>query len=194
MSGFLSKRTEINRKRILDGTVEVYKKKGSGFTMNDISEELHMSKKTIYTIFRDKESLLYTMVDYFFDNVKRGEQEVWESKDLSEDDKLIRLLATLPETSRDIDFTSLYEIKNKYPRVEKRIQERLESDWERTLELIQEGIKNGTFRECNLTVFQLTFEAAIERFIRGDELRESKVKYADALTELATVMVRGIMK
>lgn len=194
MSGFLSKRTEINKKRILDGTVEVFRKKGSGFTMNDISEELHMSKKTIYTIFRDKESLLYTMVDYFFDTVKKDEKEIWEDDNIGTDEKLIRLLAALPETSRDIDFTSMYEVRDKYPRVEKRIQERLESDWERTLELVKEGVDEGIFRECNLTVFQLAFEAAIERFIKGDELKENKVKYIDALTDLATMMVRGIMK
>lgn len=194
MSGFLSKRTEINKKRILDGTVEVFRKKGSGFTMNDISEELHMSKKTIYTIFRDKESLLYTMVDYFFDTVKKDEKGIWENDQIGTDEKLIMLLAALPETSRDIDFTSLYEVKDKYPRVEKRIQERLESDWDKTLDLVKKGINEGVFRECNLTVFQLAFEASIERFIKGDELKENNVKYIDALIDLATMMVRGIMK
>jgi len=194
MSGFLSKKTEINKKRILDGTVEVFRKKGSGFTMNDISEELHMSKKTIYTIFRDKESLLYTMVDYFFDTVKKDEKGIWENDQIGTDEKLIMLLAALPETSRDIDFTSLYEVKDKYPRVEKRIQERLESDWDKTLDLVKKGISEGVFRECNLTVFQLAFEASIERFIKGDELKENNVKYIDALIDLATMMVRGIMK
>ena len=60
MSGFLSGKDERNRQRILEGTFVVFRDKGAEFTMNDLSKELGMSKKTIYTVFRDKESLLYT--------------------------------------------------------------------------------------------------------------------------------------
>ena len=52
------------REQILDATVLVFNKKGMKFTMDDIARELGMSKKTIYTVFADKQELVYDMVDY----------------------------------------------------------------------------------------------------------------------------------
>ena len=68
MSGFLRPQRDL-KKKILDGTIEVFRKKGASFTMSDISKELGISKKTIYVQFDDKKSLLLELVDYFFFHV-----------------------------------------------------------------------------------------------------------------------------
>ena len=60
------------REKILDATIQVFNRKGLKFTMDDIASELSMSKKTIYTIFRDKESLFFFILDYKFDNIKKA--------------------------------------------------------------------------------------------------------------------------
>lgn len=52
------------RQTILEGTIRAFNRKGLKFTMDDVAKELSMSKKTIYTVFRDKESLFFAMVDY----------------------------------------------------------------------------------------------------------------------------------
>jgi AcrR family transcriptional regulator len=96
MSGFLKPRSGNTKKRILDGTVEVFRKKGASFTMSDISKELGMSKKTIYTVFDDKESLLLNLVDYFFDSVKEDEEKIWNDTSLSTKDKFIKILGAMP--------------------------------------------------------------------------------------------------
>ena len=44
----------------------VYKKKGMRFTMDDLAKEMSRSKKTIYTVFRDKKHLFLEEVDFFF--------------------------------------------------------------------------------------------------------------------------------
>ena len=41
----------------------------------------------------------------FFDTVKKDEKGIWENDQIGTDEKLIMLLAALPETSRDIDFS-----------------------------------------------------------------------------------------
>ena len=64
------------KETILEGTIKVFNQKGLKFTMDDIAGELGMSKKTIYTIFRDKESLFLATVDYLFDSVKESEKQV----------------------------------------------------------------------------------------------------------------------
>ena len=42
------------KETILQGTIKVYSQKGLKFTMDDVAKVLGMSKKTIYTVFRDK--------------------------------------------------------------------------------------------------------------------------------------------
>ena len=54
------------QKKILEGTLVVFNKKGLKFTMDDLAGQLGISKKTIYTVFRDKEELFLEMVDYLF--------------------------------------------------------------------------------------------------------------------------------
>ena len=60
------------RETILEGTIQAFNKKGLKFTMDDIAALLGISKKTIYTVFRDKESLFLAMVDYLFDSIKES--------------------------------------------------------------------------------------------------------------------------
>lgn len=193
MSGFLSGRDEMNRERILEGTIKVFQEKGPTFTMNDLSKELGMSKKTIYVAFRDKESLLYNLVDYFFDSIKRCEREIVSDNSLSSRDKFKNMLGVLPVKYKDVDLTGVAFMKDKYPRVAEHISERLESGWETTFAVLDDGIKDGTFRNVNHTVFKLTFESAIERFISTDELYRAHIKYSDALEELVNTMIGGIL-
>ena len=61
-----------NKEKILEATIKVFNRKGLKFTMDDIASELSMSKKTIYTVFRDKESMFFAMVDYCFDKIKES--------------------------------------------------------------------------------------------------------------------------
>ena len=56
-------------KRIIEGALHIVEKQGVKFTMDELASELGMSKKTIYTVFRDKNELLIAMVDYVFDYI-----------------------------------------------------------------------------------------------------------------------------
>ena len=84
------------REQILDATVLVFNKKGMKFTMDDIARELGMSKKTIYTVFADKQELVYDMVDYCFDSIKESEQKVMKNGELSTLEKIHEILGVLP--------------------------------------------------------------------------------------------------
>lgn len=181
------------RKRVLEAALNVYKTKGVKFTMDDLATELGMSKKTIYTIFRDKGTLLYQMVEFGFDNIKKAEDEVINNPDLDVIGKIKNILGVMPESYIGVDFTQLYLLKGKYPKAYKRMQERLESGWEQTLSLIDQGIEEGVIRDVNKVVFQIAHEATIERFLMGDELQKNKISYMDAMNELVSILVEGIL-
>ena len=85
------------REQILEATILVFNRKGMKFTMDDIARELGMSKKTIYTVFADKQELVYDMVDYCFDSIKESEQKVMKSAGLSTLEKIQEILGGRPE-------------------------------------------------------------------------------------------------
>ena len=86
------------RENILQGTIKAFNQKGLKFTMDDIAGILSISKKTIYTVFKDKEELFLAMVDYLFDNNKVSVRQVMEDQGLVSLEKLRRLRRVLPET------------------------------------------------------------------------------------------------
>ena len=85
-----------NKEKILEATIKVFNRKGLKFTMDDIASELSMSKNTIYTVFRDKESMFFAMVDYCFDKIKESESEILSDDSLSTVEKIRGVLAVLP--------------------------------------------------------------------------------------------------
>lgn len=181
------------KERILEATISVFNQKGLKFTMDDIAKELAMSKKTIYTVFRDKESMFYAMVDYCFDKIKASEQEVLHDRSLDTKERLRRLLGVLPDGYKDIDFRQLYSLKDRYPKIYKKVEERLESGWETTISLIEQGIEEGVFRPIHIQVVKTMFEATLEQFFQRDILILNGISYSDALEEVVSILMQGIV-
>lgn len=178
--------------KILEATRDVYREKGLKFTMDDIVRYLGISKKTIYTVFADKETLLITLVNDCFDAIKVSEDAVLNDTSLSTKEKLIRVLGVLPDGYKDIDFANLYLLKDKFPKIYAQVEHRLESDWERTILLIHQGVEEGVFREVSIPVFQVMLEATLEQFFQRDILSKSKISYNDALQQVVEILVDGI--
>ena len=183
---------EEAKERILEGTIVVFNRKGLKFTMDDLAREIGMSKKTVYSIFSDKESLFFEMVDYCFDRIKESEAKVDQDTSLSTTEKLRMLLGVLPDGYREIDFRQLYLLKAKYPAIYAKVEERLESGWERTLSLIEKGIKEGVFRPVHVSILKSMFEATLEQFFQRDILIHAGISYSEALDEVVRIMIDGI--
>lgn len=180
------------RENILQGTIKAFNKKGLKFTMDDIASILRISKKTIYTVFSDKEELFLAMVDYLFDNIKKSEQEVMRRPDLSILEKIRKILGVMPESYSEIDFRELYLLKEKYPKIYEQVEARLENGWETTILLLQRGMEEGVIRKLDIPIIKMMMEAAIEQFFQRDILVRHQITYTDALEEVVSILVDGI--
>ena len=87
---------------ILEATIQAFQKKGLKFTMDDLASLLGISKKTIYTVFPDKNSLVLEMVDYCFSSIKESEQKVLQDLSLDTVGKIRAILGVLPEGYREL--------------------------------------------------------------------------------------------
>ncbi|WP_035800241.1 TetR/AcrR family transcriptional regulator [Butyrivibrio sp. NC3005] len=180
------------RKKILETVVIEYQKKGLKFTMDDIAKELHISKKTIYKTYRDKEQMLDEMVDYVFNSIKETEARIMKNPMLSTDEKVKKILGALPDNYKSLDFRLLYQLAEKYPKVYKKINSRLESDWDNTIALIELGIKEGSIRNVSIPVVKLMFESTIEKFLSSDILIKMDMDYTQALSQMVDLLVYGM--
>ena len=183
---------ESIKEEILRGTLRLFNEKGLKFTMDDIARSLKISKKTLYKVFADKEQLFLAMVDYMFDKVKESEQAVVEDGRLSTVEKIHRVLGVLPEGYKDVDLKQLYLLKDKYAKIYRQVERRLETGWETTIELLERGMAEGCIRPVRIPILKMMLEASVEQFFQRDILIQNQISYQDALDEVVDILMDGI--
>ncbi|SEG11461.1 transcriptional regulator, TetR family [Eubacterium ruminantium] len=177
---------------IYKAVIKLFGKKGIKFTMDDLAKELKISKKTIYVHFKDKETLFLATVDYLFDSIKEEEQLVAEDVKLTTVEKLEKIMGVLPDSYKDINFAELYVLKDKYPKIYKRVEKRLENGWEITIALLEKGMLEGTIRRIPVPIFKTMFEATLEQFFQQNVLVKNKISYGKALQEVIEILLYGV--
>ena len=120
------------------------------------------------------------------------EQKIVKDTSLSTIEKIRHILGVMPESYKEIDFGQLYLLKDKYPDIYRKVEKRLESGWETTLGLLEQGMNEGVIRHVNLTVFKMMMEASLEQFFQRDILAQNRLTYVDALNEVVTILMYGI--
>lgn len=177
---------------ILEATIQAFQKKGLKFTMDDLAALLGISKKTIYTVFPDKNSLVLEMVDYCFASIKESEQKVIQDSNLDTVGKIRAILGVLPEGYRELDLGQLYQLKEKYPEVYEKVKSRLETGWESTISLLEQGIAEGKIRNIRILILKTMMEATLEQFFQRDVLIQNGISYHEALDEVVAILIDGI--
>lgn len=180
--------------RILVGALNVFRAKGPKFTMDDLAVEMKMSKKTIYSVFTDKNELMCEMMNYAFDMIKEAENKIYLDDSLSTVEKLRGILAVLPESHYGFDYSAMSKMAEKYPMAYSILRERLDSGWDKTIELLRQGMAEGVFREFDVNVFKYMYESCVDRLLMGGFIMENNMDYPEALNAVVDIMVDGIVK
>ncbi|MDO5521194.1 MAG: TetR/AcrR family transcriptional regulator [bacterium] len=178
--------------RILDATIEEFNEKGMKFTMDDIAKRLGISKKTLYTVFRDKETLFLEMVDYCFDEIKRYKDQLFMLKTVDAVTKLKQVMIAMPEKLQGLDWRQIYLLKEKHPNIYKKIEQKLESGWEPIEALFDQAVMEGKVKKVHFAVVKAIVESSIEHFIGNSMLIEQNINYQDSLSEMIEIVIDGI--
>ena len=180
------------RVRILDEAAKLFDRKGIKFTMDDLARSLAVSKKTIYTVFENKRSIMTETIDRFFDDALAEEEAILNDDSLSIPDQLKAIIGRVPERYTQNDLAQLYVLKEKYPSVYRHWQRCRENYWEGVCILLKRGIEKGEIRDVKLPVLKTVFQSTIEQFFQDDVLIKNSISYRDALSEVASILVDGI--
>ena len=176
------------RTQILDAAAELFQAEGLSFTMQQVAAALHISKKTIYTVYSDKEALLLDMVDMLFEKIHRRKAEL-AALPVPLEDRLQAVIIALPEEYAAMDFRQLDALEERYPAVAARVRRHLETGWEPTMRLLEQGITEGRIRPVNLSVLRRVITAAFEQLLSGGEEGTS---YAAELDAMMDILMNGI--
>ncbi|MEZ5993427.1 MAG: TetR/AcrR family transcriptional regulator [Planctomycetota bacterium] len=189
------KKTELKREAILRSAAAAFRRKGyHGTSMEDISEQLLMTKGSLYYYFSDKEAILFACHDFSLDRVLEKMREVIEAqKAANSADKLGALIQGLVDVMIDdlqgsalaLDFTALRD-----ELLEKIIIKR--DQFERGMRVvITEGVKNGEFRNVDPKLATFAILGAINwisKWYRPD----GSFKAADIGRMYSDLFVKGL--
>ena len=114
--------------------MQLFRQQGLHFTMQQVAEPLHISKKTIYTVYPSKEALLLDMVDHAFAEIHRCKQEILAGGGTLQE-RLRAVIIAMPAEYAALDLRQMKELDEKYPVVAARVRSQLENGWEPTMAL-----------------------------------------------------------
>lgn len=180
------------RERLRAVGMELFRREGLRFTMQEAARAIHISKKTIYAVYPSKEALLLDMVDDAFAHIHARKQAILDGPGTLTD-KLRAVIIALPEEYTALDLQQMDLLDEKYPRVAARVRQHLETGWEPTLALLQQAMEQGVIRTVSLPVLQRMISASIESFLADRTLEQQGIPYAGALDEMMDILLDGLL-
>ena len=169
----------------------LFRREGLRFTMQQAAEAIHISKKTIYTVYPSKEALLLDMVDDAFAHIHARKQSIIDGPGTLTD-KLRAVIIALPEEYTALDLQQMALLDERYPAVAARVREHLENGWEPTPALLAQGMEQGELRRVALAILQRMISASIEDFLADRTLEQQGITYTQALDEMVAILWEGI--
>lgn len=155
---------------ILNVSAALFKTNGlHSTTMDDISHELRISKKTIYKKYKSKKEILNKIAVKYFKNHANRYANLKNAKNAS--DELLVMLQNLSDLFSDLHPRIIFDIKKYYPEIWEMFLEHCDNViLEKVKQNLKRGIKEGVFRQdininlvAKLTVaqVQLAFDPTI---------------------------------
>ena len=169
--------------KIMEATIVEFNEKGMKFTMDGLAKRLGMSKKTIYRLFPDKQTLFLHTADYVFDRIKDSEREVYEDPSLNTLDKF-----------KDIDCRRMSEREKLAPEVYAEVGRRLESGWDMTFTLFDKAVAEGKVKPVSHVVLKAMVIGSVEAFLGSGRPLDGELTYYRGIDEMLEIMMYGMVK
>lgn len=180
------------RERIIQTATELIKQYGlRGFTLDDITGELSMSKKTLYKYFASKNELISEIVQRAAAIEKqRVLQEIDRSTTWSE--KLNAILSVYSYPA--IPFRVLNELQRYFPDEQKTIEEIRRFREQMAMTALEEGIAKGDIRDdIDPAIMLLTFTKTVLSPIEDQFLNAKDMTINQLLEQMKKLLFYGIL-
>lgn len=184
-----SQRADL-RERIVVAAMEAFRTKGiKSITMDDIATALGISKRTLYEVFSDKESLLKECILKAQEDRDKYLQQVYEESH----NVLEVILAVFQKSIEMFHRTNkrFFEDIKKYPRVYEMMRARQDSDSEKTMSFFKVGVDQGIFRsDVNFAIVNMLVREQFDVLLNTDICNE--YPFIEVYESIMFTYIRGI--
>ncbi len=183
------------KERILTKAADLFMRYGiRSITMDEIANQLGISKKTIYQFFTDKDDMVSAVIEQ---EVKKNEIECAQFRDDAADaiHEVFLALEDLDEMLKYTNPLMLYDLEKHHPRAFQKIKEyKYRFLYQSLLDNLQRGIQEGIYRSDfqKDVVAKNRIESAFLVF-NPDLFPPTRYKMSDVSYELALFFLHGVV-
>lgn len=161
-------------------------------TVGELTERLHCSRATLYSVASTKEQLVVLATKRFFS----GSAENIEAEVAAESDPRIRIVTYLSGVANAMRRNSqaFYDDMVAFPPTAEIYGRNTARAAERVRELIEDGIATGEFRATDGVFASQLVALAIEGVQSGVLLDRTGMSAADAFNELGNLLLNGLLR
>ena len=179
--------------RIVERAVVLFAENGiKGITMDDLSQQLGMSKRTIYEYFSGKKELVNECILHFEYFRDKKTKEIFDSSE-NMFEALLKLYQESLINMQKINKNFFYDIKKYFPEINKRHLQKREEKMEKAAQFFKEGIELGMIRnDLNVEVLSALVEEVNLLLFENNSFLLRKFSFFDIHRTLFLTFLRGI--
>lgn len=184
-----SPRQEL-RERIIDTALKAFTTHGiKSITMDEIATAMGISKRTLYEVFADKESLLMECLMKALDEGDIYVKQVYDNAS-NVFEVLLKVYQRTIENFHKTNRSFFDDIK-KYPKVYEVLMKRRHRDCEDTISFFKLGVAQGYFRDdINFAIVNLLVREQIDILMHTDICKE--YSFIEVYESIILTYIRGI--
>ncbi len=180
---------------ILKKVRQLYRKYGiRSVTMDDVSHELGISKKTLYQYVRDKDDLVHKVVEMEI-SYQKERMNITCSDDKNAIEQLLEIARCIGNMLKDYSAASEYDLKKYYPDLYVKVRELRRNHIFRIIfDNLKKGIEEGLYREeIKLDTISRLNVSLIDNMVDNEVITISEFMDTRFFNEFFAYHIRGIV-
>jgi AcrR family transcriptional regulator len=185
-----------SREKLINSAKQLFFNKGFNSTsVDEIVENVGMSKATAYRHFESKEDLLKEVIIDFFGNI-RNEIDNIRLEDIVFEIKLEKFMRALVSSLRQVKPYLIKDLQSSEPALYKFLMEERSKTIDIYLKrLLQDGIDKGSIKsDYNLNLVSNMILLSIEKFSSPEFIEENCMTYEEVFKQVIVIILKGICK
>jgi AcrR family transcriptional regulator len=181
------------KERIIESASILFFREGvKSMTMSDIANELGISKRTLYEVFRDKEDLLGNCFDV---HIAKADNAINDLTNQTEDviDSLMQLYSQFLNQMHSFNRSVVHDLRKYHPQLYKKLEQRQKENVYTLLPLLNKGVKQGLIRsDVNFEIILWLVRIQFRALMNYDYLPLDKYSINEFIHTIILNFIRGI--
>lgn len=182
------------QKIIFEKAFKLFQKYGiKSVTMDDVSKELGISKKTLYLHVKDKKELVQKIAELKITHAEKHNKEI-QKGNLNAIDELLHVYKFLNVMLKDHNPSMMFDLRKYYPEIYERMQEARRNEiFNGIKNNLEKGRKEGFYRtDFDDEIISKLHVFRIENLVDSDLFTRADFESGKLFKELFTYHIRGI--